>query len=149
MSVSEGSELHRKRHTPTRILLAVLSSLVSVNLWTGGPVLALWVGSRVQESEGQLSMGAVGATLGVLIAVTFLLYRALVFLQGRYNAVLGEEDGPRRQTAWLKPMSGERRSLSVRRPLSTVERVTVWSVVVAFLAFEVWFFFFAHYKLPG
>jgi hypothetical protein len=149
VSVSDGTELHRKRHTPTRILLGVLTSLVSVNLWTGGPILALWVGSRVQESEGTLTMRAVGATIGVLIAITFLLYRTLVFLQGRYNAVLGEQEGPRRQTAWLKPMSGERRSLSVRRPLSTVERVTVWSVVSAVLVFEVWFFFFAHTKLAG
>jgi hypothetical protein len=147
--VPEATEQHRARHTPTRIFLAVLGSLVSVNLWTGGPVLALWVGSRVQESQGQLTMGAVGATIGVLIAITFVLYKLLVFLQARYNAVAGEQDGPRRQTAWLKPMSGERRSLSVRRPLTAVERVTVISVVVAVLALEVWFFFFAHYSLPG
>lgn len=118
--MSANREPAPRRHTPTRILLAILTSLVSVNLWTGGPLFSLWVGSRVQESEGQLTMGAVGATVGTLIVVTFLLYRALVFLQGRYNGILGLDDAPRRQTAWLKPMSGERRSVTVQRPLTAV-----------------------------
>jgi hypothetical protein len=143
------SEPAHRRHTPTRILLAILTSLVSVNLWTGGPLFSLWVGSRVQESQGQLTMGAVGATLGTLIVVTFLLYKALVFFHGRYNSVLGLEDAPRRQTAWLKPMSGERHSDAVKRPLTAVERIVVVSTVIAFEALVIWFFFFAHYKLPG
>jgi hypothetical protein len=138
-----------RRHTPTRILLAILTSLVSVNLWTGGPLFSLWVGSRVQESEGQLTMSAVGATLGTLIVVTFLLYKALVFFQSRYTATLGLQDEPRRQAAWLKPMSGERRSVTVKRPLTAVERIVVVSTVIAFEAFVIWFLFFAHYRLPG
>ena len=149
MSVTQQTEPAARRHTPTRIVLAILTSLVSVNLWTGGPLFALWVGSRVQESEGTLTMGAVGATLGTLIVVTFLLYKTLVFFQDRYNHAVGLDDAPRRQTAWLKPMSGERRSVSVRRPLSAVERIVVVSTVVAFEALVIWFFFFAHYKLPG
>jgi hypothetical protein len=44
-------------------------------------------------------------------------------------------------------MSGERRALQVRRPLSAVEKIVVVSVVVATEAFLVWFFFFAHYSL--
>jgi len=56
---------------------------------------------------------------------------------------------PRQQAAWLKPMSGERRSIEVKRPLSATERIVVASVVVAVLAFEVWFFFFAHYTFAG
>ncbi len=137
------------RRTPTRIVLAVLSTLVSVNLWTGGPLLALWVGSRVQEAQGQFTMGAVAAVIGTLIVITFLLYRALVFLQGRYGAAIGQDVGPRRQTAWLKPMSGERRAITVKRPLTAVERIVVVSTVVAFEALVIWFFFFAHYSLPG
>jgi hypothetical protein len=144
-----NSEPAPRRRTPTRILLAILTSLVSVNLWTGGPLFALWVGSRVQESEGQLTMGAVGATLGTLIVVTFLLYRVLVFFHSRYNSVVGLDDAPRRQTAWLKPMSGERRSDTVKRRLTAVERIVVVSTVIAFEALVIWFFFFAHYKLPG
>jgi hypothetical protein len=131
-----------------RIVLGILSSLVSINLWTGGPLFALWVGSRVQASIGTLSMSAVGATIGVLIVVTYVLYRLLAWLNVRYYAAIGRKL-PRQQAAWLKPMSGERRALQVRRPLSGVERIVVISVVVAVLAFEVWFFFFAHYTLAS
>jgi hypothetical protein len=127
-------------------VLAVLSTLVSINLWTGGPLFALWVGSRVQASIGTLSMSAVGATIAVLIVVTYVLYKLLAWLNARYYAVIGRTMA-RQQAPWLKPMSGERRSLQVRRPLSGVERITVVSVVVALLAFEIWFFFFAHYTL--
>ena len=31
-----------------RFLLAALMALLVLNLWTGGPLLALWLGSRVQ-----------------------------------------------------------------------------------------------------
>jgi hypothetical protein len=127
-----------------RVILGVLTTLVSVNLWTGGPLLALWIGSRIQTAVGQLSMAAVGATIVILAVVTFLLYKLLAWLNTRYNAVIGRVM-PRQQAPWLKPMSGERRSTEVKRPLSATERITVSSVVVAVLLFEVWFFFFAHY----
>jgi hypothetical protein len=139
----------RKPGSPvTRIVLGALTTLVSVNLWTGGPLLALWVGSRIQAAVGQLSMAAVGATVGVLIVETFLLYRVLALLNVRYNRAIGRTVR-RQQAPWLKPMSGERRSLEVRQPLTAVERIVVVSVVAAVLALEVWFFAFAHYTLPG
>src|SRR5579862_5392243 len=111
-----------------RVVLAVLTTLVSVNLWTGGPLLALWVGSRVQAAIGQLSMSAVAATLAVLIVETFLLYKLLAILNQHYNAAIGRTVR-RQQAAWLKPMSGERRALGVRAPLTAVERIAVGSVV--------------------
>ncbi len=138
----------RRHPVLTRIGLGILTTLVSVNLWTGGPLLAVWVGSRVQAAVGQLSMGAVAATIAVLIAESFLLYRALVFLNFHYNQALGRVM-TRQQHPWLKPMSGERRAEEVRQPLTAVERIVILSVVVAVLCLEVWFFFFAHYSLSG
>jgi hypothetical protein len=131
-----------------RILLGVLTTLVSVNLWTGGPLLSLWVGSRVQSAVGRPTMQAIGVTLAVLVVVTYLLYRTLAYLNGRYNAAIGRVM-PRRQQAWLKPISGERRSIEVRHPLIAAELIVIVSVVVAVLLFEIWFFFFAHLALPS
>lgn len=130
-----------------RILLGILTTLVSVNLWTGGPLLSLWVGSRVQGAVGQPTMTAVLVTLAVLVVVTYLLYRALAYLTAGYNDAIGRVMR-RRQQAWLKPISGERRSLEVRHPLNGAERIVITTVVVAVLLFEVWFFFFAHLALP-
>ena len=42
-----------------RVALVSLMAVVTVNIWTGGPLLALWIGSRVQ-GEGPPSMLAVG-----------------------------------------------------------------------------------------
>ena len=86
--------------------------------------------------------------IAVLIVVTYVLYKILAWLHVRYNDAIGRKM-PRQQLAWLKPMSGERRSVEVRRPLNGVERIVVVSVVVAVLAFEIWFFFFAHYTLAS
>src|ERR1700693_79922 len=140
MAPAPSEPPHRVRSAAERVVLGVLPTFVSVNLWTGGPLLALWVGSRIQTAVGQLSMAAVGATVGVLILETFLLYRVLAWLTARYNAVLGRTM-PRRQAPWMKPMSGERRALEVRQPLSPPERIVIISAVVAGLALEVWFFF--------
>src|SRR5438270_12112359 len=112
MGETTATQTRQGRRTPTRIALGALTTLVSVNLWTGGPLFALWVGSRIQAAVGTLSMAAVGATIGVLIVVTFLLYRALALMNARYNTVTGRVV-PRQQAAWLKPASGERRSLEV------------------------------------
>lgn len=131
-----------------RIVLGVLTTLVSVNLWTGGPLLALWVGSRIQAAVGRLSMTAVGATIVVLIVETFLLYKTLAYLNTRYNEAIGRLT-PRQQAPWLKPMTGECRSIQVKRPLTATERIVVASVVAAVFILEIWFFFFAHYTLPG
>jgi hypothetical protein len=90
----------------------------------------------------------VAATVGVLIAETILLYKVLAFLSVRYDEAIGRE-APRRQLPWLKPMSGQRRVEEVRQPITAVERIVILTVVVAVLVFEIWFFFFAHYSLPG
>lgn len=131
-----------------RVVLATATTLVSLNLWTGGPLLAVWVGSRVQAAVGTLSMAAVGTTIGVLIVITFLLYRVLAWLSVRYNAVIGREM-KRQQAVWLKPMSGERRTIRTREPLTAVEKIVVTMVVLVVEIALVWFFFFAHYSLPG
>ena len=43
-----------------RILLAAAVTLVGLNVWTGGPLLALWIGSRLERST-QPSMVAIAA----------------------------------------------------------------------------------------
>ena len=144
---SSGGQPRGARAIAKRVLLGALTSVVSVNLWTGGPLFAIWVGSRIQAAAGQPSMAAVGATLGVLVVETVLLYKVLSYLNGAYNNAIGRRVR-RQQLPWLKAMSGERRVGAAKRPLTATERIVVLSVVAAVLAFEVWFFFFAHYKLP-
>lgn len=116
--------------------------------WTGGPLLALWVGSRAQTST-QPSMAAVALVVLTLAIVTFALLRLLNALTQRHDRLVGRHRG-RNHTPWLRSLSGERVTRETQlAAVGAAERVLVFSVVVAILAFEVWFFFFSGSSLPA
>jgi hypothetical protein len=126
-----------------RLALATLSAVVAMNIWTGCPLFAIWVGSRAVGSSG-LSMGAVFLVVGVLAAGEIGLTFALTWLSARYDELTGRPPAARRTSPWLRSMRGEREELAKRRQgVSPVERIVVVSVVLCVVAFEVWFFLFA------
>jgi hypothetical protein len=132
-----------------RLALMIGAALVSINIWTGAPLLAVWVGSRALPSDGP-SMGAILIVLAVLAALVFGLAVALTRINAAYDRISGRETRTRRTTAWLRPAGSQRDQRAEQRvDVSPVERVVVFSVVIAVLAFEVWFFFFARYSIPG
>jgi hypothetical protein len=124
-----------------RLGLAVLTAFLSVNLWTGAPLFAIWCGSRVQNGTG-LTMSAVAVVIGVLAVCVTLLVLALVRVEAAYKTLSGEPVN-RRTSPWMRSLRDERPELAERRPLSGLEKVVVGAVVFAGLTFEVWFFFFA------
>jgi hypothetical protein len=133
-----------------KIGLVTASALCSINLWTGAPLFAVWVGSKVQGNLNNLSMTAVFSVVGVLAATVFLLALVLTWLNAKYDELTGRPPAARQTSPWLRSMRDEREE-NVRRKygISAVERVVVVSVVAAVLAFEVWFFFFAGSSLPN
>lgn len=131
-----------------RIGLAIATTLVSINIWTGCPLLAVWVGSRT-AGESQLSMRAVFVVVLVLAVSALCLTLVLGWLSERYDAVTGRPAGQRRTSPWLRSMRGEREDVARRnRGISGVERIVVISVVACVITFEIWFFFFAGSPLP-
>src|SRR5262245_28658539 len=133
-----------------KIGLVTASALCSINMWTGAPLLAVWVGSKVQGDLNNLSMTAVFSVILVLGALVFLLASALTWINAKYDQVTGRPAGARHTSPWLRSMRDER-EVDTREKfgISPVERVVVVSVVVAVLAFAVWFFFFSGYSLPN
>jgi hypothetical protein len=126
-----------------RPLILAAMAVVAVNIWTGSPLLALWVGSRLQGTSG-LSMGAVFAVIVVMVLASLGLIKLLGVLGERHDRLLGVPPGPRRQQPWLRSLSGERTKDQRRRQrLSALDVVLVGTVLIAALAFEVWFFFFS------
>jgi hypothetical protein len=119
----------------------MLMAVVAVNVWTGGPLLAIWIGSRVQGS-GPPSMAAVVTVGVVLLVVSLALVRLLAWLGEAYDQVTGAPPATRRQAPWMRSMRGERVPQAQVR-LTTLDRVLIACVVVAAIAFEAWFFFFA------
>jgi hypothetical protein len=133
---------------PKRVGLATLMLLVGINIWTGGPLFAIWVGSRVQASSG-LSMGSVVLVIAIMATVSFLLVTVLSRLGQAYDTLTGREPEPRQRAPWLRSMRDEpdKREAHASQ-LSAFEKTLVLSVVLAVLAAEVWFFFFAGSSLP-
>jgi hypothetical protein len=124
--------------------LVIAATLVSINIWTGVPLLAVWAGSRVLASPN-LTLGAFWVILGVMAAVELLFLFALTWLNAAHDELTGRPMRMRRTSPWLRSMRGEREEIRLTRvPSSPIERAVMISVVVAVLAFEVWFFFFAH-----
>ncbi len=124
--------------------------LVGLNLWTGAPLLALWVGAQIQQQHPGLTMGRVFVVIAVMTVTLMALYRALRWLDIRYGEVIGRKPGTRQPLPWLKSVSGERFAPPrPREPLTALERILVLVVVVAIGCFEVWFFFFAGSSLPN
>jgi hypothetical protein len=138
-------------HSPPRTLparlkrAAVLAAMavVAVNIWTGSPLLALWVGSRIQGTSG-LSMGAVFVVIALMGATSFALVKLLGALGERHDRLLGLPPAKRRQQPWMRSLSGERASEQRRRShVSGLDVVMVVTVLIAAVAFEIWFFFFS------
>ena len=128
---------------PKRIALAALMAFLVTNVWVGGPLLALWIGSRVQSSgSGTLTLKPIAAitvfaSLGV---ITFVLLKGLRMTSAAYDRATGAPPATRRRDSWV---SIERRNFGERPSLTALERILVIAVACAGLAFEIWFFFYS------
>jgi hypothetical protein len=125
------------------VAIVAAMGVVTLNIWTGAPLLGLWVGSKVAPDSGisMLSFFVVAVVIGV---TAWALLQLLGRLQLAHSRVTGRPL-PRRQTTWLRAMSGERkpREGGVAPPMTGPDYVVVAMVILAVAAFEIWFFFFA------
>src|SRR3954454_4409219 len=129
------------QHLFLRVCLGALTALLAVNLYTGAPLFAIWVGSRVQNGT-QLTMTTVAVVIGTLVVSVFALVWMLTRVEAAYKVVTNQPT-KRRVSPWLRSMRGERDEAEHRYPLSGFEKTLVGAVVVAGEAFLVWFFFFS------
>ena len=130
--------------------LVAASALVSINIWTGAPLLAVWVGSQIQQSVTGLSMTAVFTVVAVLAVTVGLLAWLLTWINAGYDQLVGRPAAARQTSPWLRSMRDEREQhVREKYGISAIERVVVVTVVLGVLAFEIWFFFFAGSSLPN
>jgi hypothetical protein len=133
-----------------RFGLAALMAFLALNVWIGSPLLALWIGSRIQGDASQPSMGALAAVLLCLIVFSVLLYQALKRVTYAYQEATGTLPTVRTHAPWLRSMRGERPGYSGGSARITgAERIVIVVVIVAAVAFEVWFFFFSGSSIGG
>ena len=134
---------HGGRSRLVRLGLAALMGIVALNVWTGSPLLGLWIGSRVQGT-GPPSMAAVFAVFVTIAVASFVLVKVLGRLDGAYERAAGGSQTVRRHVPWLRSMRGERPQYPGSKPrLTALERILVGMVIVVVSLFEIWFFFFS------
>ena len=132
------------------ILLVALMAFLALNVWTGSPLLALWIGSRIQGEESQPSMGAFAAVIGCLIAFSWILYQLLKLTTQAYQDATGTRPTVRTHAPWLRSLRGERPEYSrAASRTSAAEKIVVVSVIIAVLLLELWFFFFSGSSIGG
>jgi hypothetical protein len=123
-----------------RALLAGATAFITVNVWTGAPLFALWVGSRVSNSH-ILSMAAVGVVVVVLAVLELVMVFALAWLNNIYDELTGRPQIEQRAT-WLRSMRAEPEGhVSQRVGITTLERIVMVNVWLAVIALAVWWVF--------
>jgi hypothetical protein len=128
-----------------RALFAAATAFLSINLWTGAPLLALWVGSQAADQQ-TLSMSAVFVVVLVLAALVAAMSVALLWLEGRYRRLVGHPLRENRLT-WLRAFNAQREPVR-KVPMSMVEYIVTAVVYVAVIALMLWFVLFAGSPLP-
>jgi hypothetical protein len=132
------------------ILLAAAMAFLALNVWTGSPLLAVWLGSKVQGDESQPSMGAYAVVILALIAFSWGLYQLLKLVMSAYQDATGTAPTVRSHAPWLRSMRDERHEHAASTTgISNAERVVVVVVLLGAAAFEIWFFFFSGSSIGG
>lgn len=134
-----------------RVGLIAAMALATLNVFTGAPLLGVWVGAHVVGEDGQITMLAVLCVVTVMFTAAYGMIVLLGWLGVQDDRISGRSATVRRHTPWLRSMSGERPANvpGTTARLNALEYVLVGGVVLAVLAFEWWFFFKAGSPLDG
>lgn len=125
-----------------RLGLLMAMTAATMNVFTGAPLLALWIGSRVQGTSQQPTMAPVAVVAVTLGLFGFLLVRLLRHLGMAYDRAVGRQPTIRAHVPWLRSLRGERpHEAGDDYSLSALEIILCIGVIIAFAAFEYWFFF--------
>jgi hypothetical protein len=129
-----------------RLLMAGTTAFLAINLWTGAPLLALWVGSQVVGKRA-LSMAAVFTVVIVLAVLALAIVFALAWLDAAYKRLTGHPLRENRLT-WLRSMNTQGETVGQGIPITLLEGIIMATVYIAVVSLLVWFFVFARSPLP-
>lgn len=140
---------HGKRQTPLGWVRATGSNLsgllVAVLVAVGIPLVWIWLASKVAGTKRDLT-----PSLAVLITTGILVSYWLALLAGSW--LRGRSIDPDKELGRVRRRSWNRSFSDAPRPddkgIDPIERVFIVVAVLAIIAFEIWFFFFAGDPLP-
>lgn len=119
--------------------------VAAFSLWTAIPLSWIYIGSKLSETQfpsgGPYAIVAVGIVVSILI-VAWLIGR----LNNLYIRITGTNRLEPARPNWLKSM---RDAAPVQRSVTVVEAVMMASVMLAVLAFTVWYVLWAGSPIPN
>jgi hypothetical protein len=143
----DAPETRQTHLTLKRVAMAAATAFVTANIWTGCPLLAVWIGSKAVGKQ-TLSMGAVALVVVVLAVLVFAMAVLLTWLNNVYDELSGRERVERR-SAWLRSMRAEsERHVSQRAGVTALERIVMVNVYLAVITLVVWYLFYAAPPAP-
>jgi hypothetical protein len=145
-----GIEAKREKHPRVRRVITGVGSLwgtvLAIAAAAGIPLAWIWIASRLAGTERDLT-----PSLAIFIATGILVSYWLALLAGSW--IRGRSIDPGEERARINRRSWNRSFSDAPRPddqrIDPIERLFVGVGVLAIIAFEVWFFFFAGDPLPS
>ena len=129
----------RRPRTGERVALAGVIAVLAVNMWTGAPLLALWVGAQA-AGDHSLSMRGVTIVVLVLAAIASALVALLTRLSSVYDELAHRPQPGLERKAWLRSMRAEEKSdVEQRRGTAAPEVIVVMNVCVALASLLTWY----------
>ena len=148
MTAGQPKSSRRARRTllAKRLLLAAGTAFLAINIWTGGPLLSLWIGSRF-VGERRLSMGAIGIVVVTLAVLEIAMAMGIAWLDNTYKRITGFPLRENRMT-WLRSMNIENETVGRGSSASVWERILMVNVYVAVAVLVAYFFILPQSPLP-
>jgi hypothetical protein len=139
---------HTHNHSAGRWMAAavifVAMLLAALSLWTAIPLSWIWIGSKVSDtqfpSQGPYMVVAVGIIVSI-VGIAWLIVR----LNRLYIQVTGTNRLTPMRPTWLRSMRDTPEPVG---STTVVEAVLMGSVLLATIAFTLWFFLLAGSPLP-
>jgi uncharacterized membrane protein YcjF (UPF0283 family) len=131
---------------PAQIALVFLMVLASLML-VGNVPIWIWIASKTTESQ-QAGLGPYALVAVGILATVVALVLALSRLNRLYERVVGERRTMQVRMPWLRSM----RDAPARRrgaELTVLDAILIATAILTFVAFLVWFAFFAGSPLPS
>src|SRR3982074_2398058 len=90
-----GAPRQRSGHMLKRVGPAAATAFVTVNIWTGCPLVALWVGAQTVQ-ERRVTMTSLLVIVVVLAVLVFASVYAISWLNATYDDLIGRprHEGP-------------------------------------------------------
>jgi hypothetical protein len=118
------------------IALMVAGALM---LWVGSPVIWLWIGSQVTESQ-QAGMGPyMLVAVGILVS-TILVSLFLARINRTYERVSGQDTTVTFRLPWLRSLRDERDQAT---RIGVLDLILVTTAIAAIITAVLWFFLLA------